>query len=95
MIANQNRLPGPVQTMALKMRQSMNQFEAAFEHQKVLEAERRSQLRRRAIVRSKARRVHRSRQDGKVRFGVLAVALTATVVVVTVTMFEALTMLVG
>lgn len=95
MIANRNRPPRPIQTMALKMRQSMNQFEAAFEHQKVLEAERRSQLRRRAIVRSKARRVHRSRQDGKVRFGVLAVALTATVVVVTVAMFEALTMLAG
>ncbi len=79
----------------MKMRQSMSQFEADFEHQKALEARRRSQLRKRAIVRSKARRVHRSRQDGKVRFSVLAVALTATVAVVTVAMFEALTMLAG
>lgn len=81
--------------MSMKMRQSMSQFEAAFEHQKALEARRRSQLRQRAIVRSKARRVHRSRQDGKVRFSVLAVALTATVAVVTVAMYEALTMLAG
>lgn len=81
--------------MAMKMRQSIHQFEAAFENHKELEAKRRSQLRKRAIVRSKARRVHRSRQDGKVRFGVLAVALTATVTVVTVAMFEALTMLAG
>lgn len=81
--------------MSLKMRQSIHQFEVAFEHQKALEARRRSQLRKRAIVRSKARRAHRSRQDGKVRFGVLAVALTATVAVVTVAMFEALTMLAG
>jgi hypothetical protein len=81
--------------MALKMQQSLNQFEAAFESQKALEAKRRSQLRKRAIVRSKARRVHRSRQNGKVRFGILAVALTGTVAVVTVAMFEALTMLAG
>jgi hypothetical protein len=81
--------------MALKMRQSMNQFEAAFEHQKAVEARRRSQLRKRAIVRSKARKVNRSQQHGKVRFGVLAVALTATVTIVTVAMFEALTMLAG
>jgi len=81
--------------MSLKMQQSMNQFEAAFENQKAVEAKRRSQLRKRAIVRSKARRVHRSQQHGKVRFGILAVALTATVVVVTVAMFEALTMLAG
>lgn len=81
--------------MSLKMRQSLGQFEAAFEQQKVLEQERREQLRKRAVIRSQARRVHRSQQQGKVRFSVLAVCLTATVVVVTVTMFEALTLLVG
>ena len=81
--------------MAMKMRQSLSQFEAAFEQEKVLEEQRRHQLRRRAVVRSKARRVRRSRHDGKVRFSVLAVCLTATVVVVTVAMFEALTMLAG
>lgn len=81
--------------MALKMRQSLNQFEAAFERQKVLEQQRREQLRRRAVNRSRVRRTERSRQEGKVRFSVLAVCLTVTVVVVTITMFEALTMLAG
>ena len=81
--------------MALKMRQSLNQFEAAFERQKVVEQQRREQLRRRAVARSQVRRTERSQQEGKVRFSVLAVCLTVTVVVVTVAMFEALTMLAG
>jgi hypothetical protein len=77
----------------MKMRQSLNQFESAFEQQKVLEQRRREQLRHRAANRSRERRVSRSQQEGKVRFSVLAVCLTATVVVVTVAMFEALTFL--
>lgn len=81
--------------MALKMRQSLNQFEAAFERQKALEQKRREQLRKRAVARSQVRRTERSQQEGKVRFSVLAVCLTVTVVVVTVTMFEALTTLAG
>lgn len=76
----------------MKMRQSINQFENAFEQQKVLEQRRREQLRNRAVNRSRARRVSRSQQQGKVRFSVLAVCLTITVVVVTVAMFEALTL---
>lgn len=81
--------------MALKMRQSLNQFEAAFERQKALEQKRREQLRKRAVTRSQVRRTERSQQEGKVRFSVLAVCLTVTVVVVTVAMFEALTLLAG
>lgn len=75
----------------MKMRQSLNQFETAFEQQKVLEQRRRTQLRHRAANRSRERRVSRSQQQGKVRFSVLAVCLVATVLIVTVTMFEALT----
>lgn len=74
----------------MKMRQSISQFENAFEQQKMLEQRRREQLRSRAVNRSRARRVSRSQQQGKVRFSVLAVCLTITVVVVTVAMFEAL-----
>ena len=74
----------------MRMRQSANQFEAAFEQQKILEQRRREQLRNRAVNRSRARRVSRSQQQGKVRFSVLAVCLTVTVVVVTIIMFEAL-----
>lgn len=75
----------------MKMRQSLNQFESAFEQQKMLEQRRRTQLRHRAANRSRERRVSRSQQQGKVRFSVLAVCLVATVVIVTVAMFEALT----
>ncbi|MEX0620345.1 MAG: hypothetical protein WD181_02075 [Solirubrobacterales bacterium] len=77
----------------MKMRQSPSQFENAFEQNKVLEQRRREQLRHRAANRSRERHVLRSQQEGKVRFSVLAVCLTATVVVVTVTMFEALAFL--
>ena len=75
----------------MKMRQSLNQFETAFEQQKMLEQKRRVQLRHRAANRSRERRVSRSQQQGKVRFSVLAVCLVVTVAVVTVAMFEALT----
>ena len=75
----------------MRMRQSISQFESAFEQETSLERRRREQLRRRAANRSRARRITRTEQQSKVRFSVLAVCLTMTVVVVTVAMFEALT----
>jgi hypothetical protein len=77
----------------MRMRQSISQFEVAFEQETTLERRRREQLRRRAANRSRARRMTRVEQQGKVRFSVLAVCLTATVVVVVVSMFEALSFL--
>jgi hypothetical protein len=56
---------------------------------------RREQLRRRAANRSRARRIQRTEQRGNVGFGVLMIALTLTVVVVTVVMFETLAWLMG
>jgi cytochrome c-type biogenesis protein CcmH/NrfG len=79
----------------MKMHDSISQFETAFEQEAALERRRREQLRRRAAARSKARRIQRTEQRGKVGFGVLMVALTATVVVVTVVMFETLAWLMG
>lgn len=78
---------------SMRMRQSINQFEVAFEQETTLERRRREQLRRRAANRSRERRMTRNEQHGKVRFSVLAVCLTATVVVVVVSMFEALSFL--
>lgn len=78
-----------------RMRQSLDQFEEAFEQQQIVEEKRRLELRKRAVNRSKARRIQRTEMHGKVRFSVLAVALTVTVVVVTVVMFETLAWLVG
>lgn len=74
----------------MRMRQSISQFELAFEQETSLERRRREQLRRRAANRSRERRITRSQQDGKVRFSVLFVCLTLTVIVVVAAMFEAL-----
>ncbi len=74
----------------LRMRQSLDQFEDAFEQESALERRRRQQLRQRAVARSKARRIHSTEKHGNISFGVLLVALTLTVVVVTVVMFETL-----
>jgi hypothetical protein len=79
----------------MRMRQSISEFEVAFEQETTLERRRREQLRRRAANRSRVRRMTRDEQEGKVRFSVLAVCLTATVAVVVVAMFEAFSFLIA
>lgn len=79
----------------MRMRQTLNDWELAFEHETVLDRQRRAQLRHRAAARSRARRITRVEKSGKVRFSVLFTALSLTVVVVTVVMFETLALLVG
>ena len=74
----------------MRMRQTSAQFELAFEQEAALERRRRTQLRQRAVNRSRARRIQRIQQHGNVAFGVLVIALTATVLTVTVVMFETL-----
>ena len=78
-----------------RMRQSLDQFEEAFEREQQIEEQRRLELRRRAANRSRAREIVKTEKRGRVRFSVLAVCLTATVVVVVVVMFETLAWLVG
>ena len=80
---------------APRMRQSLDQFEAAFERAQEVEEQRRLELRRRAANRSRARHIVKTEKRGRVRFSVLAICLTATVVVVTIVMFETLAWLVG
>jgi hypothetical protein len=72
------------------MRQSLDQFEVAFEQEAALERQRRAQLRRRASDRSRARYIQTTEKRGNVGFGLLLFALTMTVIVVTVVMFETL-----
>ena len=72
------------------MEQGLDQFESAFEQEAALERQRRNQLRQRAAARSRARKIQSTERRGTVGFGVLLVALTLTVVVVTVVMFETL-----
>jgi hypothetical protein len=74
----------------LRMRQSLDQFETAFEQEAALERRRRQQLRQRAVARSKARHIQSTEKHGNISFGVLLIALTLTVIVVTVVMFETL-----
>ena len=77
------------------MGQSLDQFEEAFEREQQIEQQRRVELRKRASNRSRARHIVKTEKRGRVRFGVLFVALTVTVVVVVVVMFETLAWLVG
>jgi hypothetical protein len=77
------------------MRQTLAQFEVAFEQEAALERRRRQQLRQRAVNRSRARRMQRTEQRGTVAFGVLVIALTLTVITVMVVMFETLAWLMG
>ena len=74
----------------LRMEQQLEDFEHAFEQESALERRRRSQLRQRAVARSRARRIQSTEKRGNVGFGFLLLALTATVIVVTVVMFETL-----
>ena len=82
--------PEPGTAEAPKLQQSLEQFELAFEQEMAAERRRRQQLRVRAVNRSRARRIARTEQRGKVRFSVLFVALTFTVVSVVIVMFETL-----
>ena len=79
----------------MRMRQSMAQIELAFEQEMALEKRRRDQLRKRAANRSRARRIQRNENQGRVRFSVLLVALSVTVVTVIFGMFETLAWLMG
>ncbi len=79
----------------MRMQESIESFELAFEQEAAIERRRREQLRQRAANRSRARRIQRTEQRGKVAFGVLVVALTLTVITVTVVMFETLAWLMG
>ena len=79
----------------MRMRQSIAQFETAFEQEAALERRRRQQLRQRAANRSRARRMQRTEQHGNVAFSALVIGLTLTVITVTVVMFETLAWLMG
>jgi uncharacterized membrane protein len=73
----------------------MAQIELAFEQEMALERRRREQLRKRAVNRSRARRITRNESKGRVRFSVLMISLTVTVVTVVFVMFETLAWLMG
>jgi membrane glycosyltransferase len=77
----------------LKMRQSLAQFEAAFHEETAEERDRRERLRREAALRSRQRRVQRTNRNGNLRFVALIIAMIATAVIVTIAMFQTLSLL--
>ncbi len=85
----------PGSSPAGRIDRSIDQFEEAFERESMIEQQRRRDLRQRAANRSRAHRIVKGEQRGKVRFSVLAIALTATAITVVVVMFETLAWLVG
>ena len=81
--------------MALRMRQSLAEFEAAFHEETTEERLRRERLRKEAAQRSRMRRAQKVEKRGNVNFAVLVVVIVLTTVVVTIAMFETLSMLMG
>jgi hypothetical protein len=79
----------------MKMRQSLSTFEAAFREEAAESVVKREKLRRQAIQRARQRRTERVQKQGKMRFVMLTAVILATAVLVTVAMFQTLSLLVG
>ena len=77
------------------MRQSLAQLEREFEQESDLDRQRREQLRRQAIQRTRVRRKERIETHQKLRFLLLLGSLMLTVVAVTWAMFQTLAWLMG
>ncbi len=80
---------------AMRMRQSLAQFEEAFREEAAQSVARRERLRKRAVQRARVRRIERRRRQGKLRFALLALSIILVAVIVTILMFETLAMLAG
>jgi membrane glycosyltransferase len=81
--------------MAMKMRQSLSDWEQAFIREVTLERRRRDSLRRTTEVRARKREAARRHKRGSFRFLVLVLTLVATAVAVTLVMFRVLYLLLG
>jgi hypothetical protein len=79
----------------MRMRQSLAQIEREFEQESLLDRQRREQLRRQAMKRTRVRRREKIETNQKLRFLLLVGSLMLTVVVVTWAMFQTLAWLMG
>jgi hypothetical protein len=77
------------------LRQTIDAFEEAFAEQAEADRLRGEELRRRAVQRTQRRHRERRHKRGSMRFGMLVLILTATAVLVTVGMFQALFWVMG
>ena len=75
---------------AMRMRQSLSQFEAAFREETVEDRARRERLRAEAARRSFERRQQRVVRHSTARFVMLVLTIIGTTVLVTVVMFQML-----
>jgi hypothetical protein len=80
---------------AMKMRQSLAEWERAFVKEVSLDRRRRDSLRRTTEQRAFKRDLERRHKRGSVRFALLVLTLMATAAVVTVVMFRTLYLLLG
>jgi membrane glycosyltransferase len=79
--------------VAMKMRQSLSDWEQAFVREVTLERHRRDSLRRTTEIRARKREADRRHKRGSVRFFMLVLTLVATAVIVTLVMFRVLYLL--
>jgi hypothetical protein len=80
---------------AMKMRQSLAEWERAFVKEISLDRRRRDSLRRTTEQRALKREADRRHKRGSVRFVLLVLTLVLTAAVVTVVMFRTLYLLLG
>jgi hypothetical protein len=80
---------------AMKMRQSLADWEQAFVKEISLDRHRRDSLRRTTEQRALKRNIDRRHKRGSIRFVLLVLTLILTAVVVTVVMFRTLYLLLG
>ena len=76
--------------MALRMRQTLDEFEEVFLEQMAEDRDRAEHLRKSAVKRSRQRYRMREQKRSSMRFWLLVLALIATAVGVTVAMFATL-----
>jgi anti-sigma-K factor RskA len=77
----------------MKMRQSLADIEAAFVEEIDADRERREQIQAQAIRRSQVRHRERAKKHGSLRFWLVLLTLIATAVIVTIAMFQTLSLL--
>jgi hypothetical protein len=80
---------------AMKMRQSLAEWEQAFVREVSLDRHRRDSLRRTSEQRALKREADRRHKRGSVRFALLVLTLMLTAAVVAVVMFRTLYLLLG
>jgi hypothetical protein len=79
----------------MRMRQSLNELEAAFFEETAEDRERRERLRARAARRTRKRRTDKVRRRGTMRFVLLVLTLLGTAVIVAIAMFRTLYYVMG